>query len=396
MTHPLPDLRRAASNERHDVHRELQVLRQRIDELEAMLAAKPGAEPDANSDSAVGFPVEPVEPVDNIETPHRSTRRGLLGAAAAAAAAGVAVVAAPTRVAAGTVNGESVDLGVVNVASQTTEIRYDFPIGGNPRSGVLVVNDGVWLPQAPQAPNNEDASSRGSIVGLAGNNAVHAMFGMTNSVTRGASGGRFVGESAIAYGVVASGRRATIHLDKPVSGMSSPPPDRGDAHNDGELTIDANNDVWICVEAGLPGVWRKVTGPAAAGAFHAIAPVRVFDSRQLTTPGSGRFSAGTSRVISVKDGRNGQTEMVDAPDVVPKGATSVTFNLTVTNTDSPGFAFIAPSEVDVVGASTINWTGAGASVANGGVVKLGGDRQLRVFCEVSGADVIVDISGYFR
>ena len=118
--------------------------------------------------------------------------------------------------------------------------------------------------------------------------------------------------------------------------------------------------------------------------------------RLAGTPGSGRFAAGSSRVISVKDGRDVNTGLVAAANVVPSGSTAVTFNLTVTNTDAGGFAFIAPSETSDIGASSINWTGAGVTIANGGVVKLGGDRQLRVFCEVSAADVILDVTGYYR
>ena len=34
------------------------------------------------------------------------------------------------------------------------------------------------------------------------------------------------------------------------------------------------------VRSGLPaGTWRKLTGPATAGSFHAVSPSRVYDSR---------------------------------------------------------------------------------------------------------------------
>ena len=335
-----------------------------------------------------------------IPTERRTSRRSLLGAAAVATAATGAALLPDSRVAnAGLVNGDPINMGEINECSETTEIRYpaNQPPGGPPRSHMFAVNDGGWQFGVPFGNSDPEVGMRSTIAGFSANDAMHAIAGFCGTLTLGSSGGFFIGESAQSYGITVGGRRATMRLRPPrLTDQPTPPPDRFDFHNQGELTIDGNVDLWVCVEEGNPGVWRKLTGPAAAGAFHAISPVRVFDSRLASTPDSGRFAAGSTRVISVKDGRNVNTGLVDAANAVPTGATAVAYNLTVTNTESGGFAFIAPSETISIGGSSINWTGPDVSIANGGVVKLGGDRQLRVFCEASAADVILDITGYYR
>lgn len=365
---------------------ELSALRAEIAELRAMI--KP-----VTPDPVTSGGTHATSPAFGAE--RRTSRRNLIGAAAAAAT-GAALFIDPRT--ANAANGQPILMGEINECSASTEIRY--PASQSPpfpRSHMFAVNDGGWQFGVPFGGSEPEVGMRSAIAGFSANDALHAIGGFCGTGTPGASGGFFIGESPQSYGLTVGGRRATIRLrparidDKP-----TPPPDRLDFHNEGELTIDGNIDLWVCVESGNPGEWRKLTGPAAAGAFHAIAPVRVFDSRQLSVPGSGRFAGGANRVISVKDSRNSETGVVEAVDVVPAGATAVTFNLTVTNTEGPGFAFIAPSEAPSFGASSINWTEAGVSIANGGVVKLGGDRQVKIFTPVSAADVIVDISGYYR
>eukprot|EP01041_Mallomonas_annulata_P018154 gene18153-36952_t len=56
-------------------------------------------------------------------------------------------------------------------------------------------------------------------------------------------------------------------------------PERSIAHTAGAVQRDEQGDLWYCVASGTPGDWRKIVGLASAGAFHAIDPVRVYDSR---------------------------------------------------------------------------------------------------------------------
>ena len=103
-----------------------------------------------------------------------------------------------------------------------------------------------------------------------------------------------------------------------------------------------------------------------------------------------------SRVISVKDGRN-SAGGVTAADVVPDGATAVSFNVTATGTTGPNFLSVVPGDAAGFTTSNLNWTGAGESIANGGIVKLDATRQVKVFigANTGSTHVIIDVSGYY-
>ena len=191
-------------------------------------------------------------------------------------------------------------------------------------------------------------------------------------------------------GAQLAGSRAAIYLS---STTSLPPLTRVDAHKAGEIDIDSNADVWVCVVAGTPGTWRKLTGPAAAGAFHALNPVRVFDSRW---PGGVKIVSGGTKLVSVADGHDLVTGVVNRPNVVPPGASAIAFNLTVTGTSGSGFVTIAPGTASTVTASSINWSATGENLANGLIVAVDGSRQVRAFAGGGGStDFIIDVAGYF-
>lgn len=71
--------------------------------------------------------------------------------------------------------------------------------------------------------------------------------------------------------------------------------------------------------------------------------------------------------------------------------------MTVTGTTG-GFGYLAinPGGNTVEGASTINWFGAGQSLANGVALSLNGSRQVTVICNGGGnTHFIIDVAGYF-
>ncbi len=86
---------------------------------------------------------------------------------------------------------------------------------------------------------------------------------------------------------------------------------------------------------------------------------------------------------------------------IPNTAVAVTFNLTVTNTIGYGFLGAFPSDVIWPGNSTVNWTGSGATVSNGGTTAIGylnADGQMSVLMGGSpggSTDYIIDITGYY-
>lgn len=199
-----------------------------------------------------------------------------------------------------------------------------------------------------------------------------------------------IGSGGGGLGVGASGPRAALLL---TSGTGSQPPNRTDAHVAGEIDIDANGDVWLCVAAGSPGQWRKLGGPTTAGAMHAIDPVRVFDSRWT---GNTRLTTGASKVVSVADGHD-SAGVINAVNSVPVGATAIAYNLTVTETTGAGFLSVTPGSATGFVSSSINWSGDGQNLANGLIVALDGLRQIKVFCGGGGSThYIVDVTGYFR
>lgn len=171
------------------------------------------------------------------------------------------------------------------------------------------------------------------------------------------------------------------------TGVSNPP---GNVAAGGVLTRDGSNNVWASVAANQ---WRKLAGPAAAGAFHPITPVRLYDSRP-SKGGGGPIAAGEFHTLSVGITAPG------GPQIVAVGAQAMSYTLTVTNTVGSN-GFLAVTEGDTTGytASTINWTAPGTTIANSTVVKVDGELKIRVYCGGPAGvqtNYIVDVLGYYR
>jgi len=162
-----------------------------------------------------------------------------------------------------------------------------------------------------------------------------------------------------------------------------------------DIIGDAAGNLFVNVVAGTPGTFRKLAGPATAGAFHPISPTRVYDSR-TPAPSPGALAAGSTRTISVADGRDITSGAVNTAGVVPAGATAVSCNVTVVNTVNAGFLAVNPGGNTVIAASTINWSSSGQILANGIIAALGGDRTLTVIAGAGASDFAVDITGYFQ
>ena len=187
-----------------------------------------------------------------------------------------------------------------------------------------------------------------------------------------------------------SGNSAALQLDAFNPSVLT----RTDAHAAGEIEADSNLDVWLCVEDGTPGKWRKIVGRSSAGAFHAITPTRVYDSRQ-TLPTPGVLSGGGTRTISVKDARAVNGGAVVTVNAIPDGATAVAANITIVTTAGAGFLSVNPGGTSAITASTINWSASGQVIANGISLTLNTNRELTVVCEGGSTHFIVDINGYY-
>jgi hypothetical protein len=119
--------------------------------------------------------------------------------------------------------------------------------------------------------------------------------------------------------------------------------------------------------------------------FVAVAPCRVVDTRGNGFGGAfgpPALAAGILRDFPLA-GQCG----------IPADAKAVSLNVTATNTLGPGFLLLAPTGSPLPLVSTLNYL-AGETVANAALAPLG-PGGLTVVAGVSGADLILDVNGYF-
>lgn len=173
-----------------------------------------------------------------------------------------------------------------------------------------------------------------------------------------------------------------------------PPLQRTDRHGQGELDMDGGGTVWLCVAGGTPGTWKRVAGPGPDGVTVPVRPKRVYDSRSAA-PSPGALASGQNRTISVADGRNLETGVVDTPNLIPVGATAIFCNVTIADSGGGGFLTINPGGDTTIGSSTINWSGPNQVSANGVLLQLGAGRTVTVACGGGGStNFILDVAGY--
>ena len=163
----------------------------------------------------------------------------------------------------------------------------------------------------------------------------------------------------------------------------------------GDVVNDTSGNVWLCVQGGSPGRWRLIGGPQSAGAYVPLTPTRVFDSRR-STPDNGRIlTSAEPRVIGVGFARYLDT---GAPisRLLPDGTRAIAANVTITDTSSArGFVALTPGDAADYQASAINWSSAGATIANGLILTADALLRLKAFVRGGDTHLIIDISGYF-
>ncbi|MCU1366744.1 MAG: hypothetical protein JWN39_2383 [Ilumatobacteraceae bacterium] len=162
----------------------------------------------------------------------------------------------------------------------------------------------------------------------------------------------------------------------------------------GSFAMDPGGNLYFCVGTGTPGLFRKLAGPGSAGTLHLLPqPKRVFDSRADQPPQppagggpKGILVSGTSVAIDCKANGSG----------VPADAAGVAFNLTITGTVLSGFLTTWGAGAQP-GTSSINWTSAGADVANGVTIACDAGALIHVAAGGGGSThFIVDVTGYYR
>lgn len=165
------------------------------------------------------------------------------------------------------------------------------------------------------------------------------------------------------------------------------------------LSLAAGHD-WVAgiavtnVDSAVVGMIVQYTMPTLTLA--PITPVRVFDSR--ISRFGGPVVKGSPRTVNVKDAINPVSGVVTLTNAIPVGAKAVSYNLTVTNTVGSGNIDVVPGGTSTITGSSINWTGTGQTIANGGIITLGtgaNERQITLVLSGKSANAIVDITGYY-
>jgi hypothetical protein len=307
------------------------------------------------------------------------------GAVAAAGAAGLVLGGAQPAAAA---NGDSLTLGsATNAATNPTALN----VSGGKRDYGLRVSDvgytGFYRNSAIFANaqrNTFDAAIAARAFGTASGMFVDCDSGSAALIENSGS--------ASTLRSINRGSGPAAEFWGPVRMRSSgpQPPSRSSSAQAGDLVVDSGRILWMCVANGTPGTWRRISGPAAAGAFHPLTtPIRVYDSRPGTQPAVGSktpLAANVARPIDCSANGSG----------VPAGAIGVLATLLVVNTTkATGNLTLWANGIPVPATNNVLWTNAGdrASV----LTYTGLDAAAR--CQVRAnqtTDVVLDVVGYYR
>lgn len=178
-----------------------------------------------------------------------------------------------------------------------------------------------------------------------------------------------------------------------INGVAQTPLSTGSASTSFKVTGLANGTTYTFTVAAQNGAG---TGPSS-GQSNAVTPIpslvslvpaRLLETRSGLSTVDGAFngiglrSAGTETAVTVLN-RGG----------VSGDATAVVLNVTVTETQAPGFVTVYPCGTQRPTASNLNFT-VGSTVANAVVAKVGTNGQVCVFNQ-SATQLVIDVNGYF-
>ena len=329
-----------------------------------------------------------------------TSRRGLLKLAAVGLG-GVGLAAATGAQPAAAADGGAVILGAINNSSSRTTIEtsaagqlairgYSTATTG---SGVGVYGDsasntGIGVKGIGAAVGVTGSSTNGSGVSGASTSGP----GVSGTSTDGAgivgrgggAGAAGAGDSATSPDLLAAG----FGLIRMLANQPAPP--LSGTYLAGDLICsNTGSGTWVCVTTGSPGVWRKIAGPATAGALHAISPQRVFDSHHTTKLANGQ----TDDVVIAN--AIDSTGAVTVPDLVPDGATAIALNLTITATTGAGHLIVWPQGQPKPLSTAISWFAAGQTLTNGFTVAISTIRHVSVYCSGGSTHFSIDVAGYY-
>ena len=140
-------------------------------------------------------------------------------------------------------------------------------------------------------------------------------------------------------------------------------------------------------DAGARGGMKTQGDIANPEPFVPVTPCRVVDTRGPAGAFGGPFlAAGSPRSFSILSG---------PCTGLPFNITAYSLNITVTNTQGPGFILAYPQGAAQPLVSTLNYSGIGQTVANAAIVPAGSSGGITVAAGVHGTNLIIDINGYY-
>jgi hypothetical protein len=142
--------------------------------------------------------------------------------------------------------------------------------------------------------------------------------------------------------------------------------------------------VAVAIGGGGLAIAHAATADQPAALFHAISPVRVFDTRE-----------GTGGVSKAVLGADSQIDVVvGGIPAVPANATSVVLNVTVVDGTASSFLTVWPTGATRSTVSSLNWDSAKA-IPNAVTVALGTGGKVSFYNHVGTVNVLADVAGYY-
>jgi hypothetical protein len=342
---------------------EITALRQ---ELAARRAARPRALDATHGDRAT-----------DAEGGRRASRRDLLklgGAAAAATVAAGVLTAEHGSAHAASAHADTDTLYETASGTANTAIEGQGLSGASGVSGVGSTQDSFGMQGFCQDGVRVVATSGGSYGVYALSNLYVGVAGRSNA---------FVGVQGVGYGTNGvggwfSGMWAALNLG--TGGVPGAP--TANMHWQGDVYLDSNFVVWVCVGTGTPGTWVRLTSVAngtVGGAMNFL-------------PGIARIvGAGNPPGVQIDTG-SPQTFPIAGLGGIPANATGVFGNATVYGSSGSGFISVFPAGGAASGGS-LNFVASDEPLSNFVAVGLGTGGAIMVATFAAGCKFIYDAVG---
>jgi hypothetical protein len=325
----------------------------------------------------------------------KTSRRRLFttaGAAAAAATAGAVIVGSGDVSHAAT--GSNWVLGVSNNANSTTVLTNT---GGSIPSVLLRLdNSGVYGGDGVSGIGGQGGTGvfgTGGIYGVSGSSSLGAgVFGLTTGGGVGVAGlavAASTRENQFGVGGQFQGQEAALNLS---SLATSPGAPTSHAHAAGDIYVDSNYTLWVCIASGIPGTFVRLTSVLSTVSGGAITylsqPIRLLDTRvgatdALNTPGAPYTAGSTNPLIVAGVTYNGVT--------VPQPIAGCMGKITATNETGSGYIALVPHGLGFTGTDNLPFS-AGQTVATWFNSALAGG-VLDIIVGGASTDVILDLFG---